>query len=302
MLFSAWKPMIVSEGKEAFDDEDYLFEPKYDGWRMLIHKHNERIEAYTRYGALVTAKFPELKEAAAAIKADTAILDCEGICMRGGRPVFDDFAYRGRLSLASRIAQAARTHPATFVVFDLLYTDRAHLHEPLTQRKERLTDVVSDSPVLTKTMFVDGKGKALFAMTKEKGMEGIVAKRKDSAYRLNQTSPDWLKIKHFKTIDTIILGYRTEPFALVLGLHFRTVTNKPVGTVEKGITPEEKQTFLAIAQRLHTVEDQRTQWIEPRLCCRIEYQDRTDMHQLHGTNFLGFLPDRKPENCVWAYD
>ncbi|SDX47015.1 DNA ligase [Paenibacillus sp. CF384] len=302
MLFSALKPMIVSMGKEAFDNEGYIFEPKYDGWRLLIHKQGERIEAYTRYGTLVTVKFPELKEAAAAIKANSAILDCEGICMRGGRPVFDDFAYRGRLSLSARIAQATLTHPATFVVFDLIYTDRAHVHEPLMQRKERLADVVSDSQLLTKTMFVDGRGKALFAMTKEKNMEGIVAKRKDSSYQLNKTSPDWLKIKHFKSIDTVILGYRTDPFALVLGLHFRTLRNKPVGTVEFGIKPEEKQAFLALAEQLHTLQDKQTQWIEPRLCCRIDYLERTDMHQLRTTIFRGFLPDKLPEDCVWDYD
>ncbi|SFT15840.1 DNA ligase [Paenibacillus sp. BC26] len=302
MLFSALKPMIVSVGKEAFDDEGCIFEPKYDGWRLLIHKQNERMEAYTRYGAIVTPKFPELTEAAAAIKADSAILDCEGICMRGGRPVFDDFLHRGRLSHSSRIAQATRTHPVTFVVFDLLYTDREHLHEPLMQRKERLSELVSDSSVLTKTMFVDGKGKALFAMTKEKGLEGIVAKRKDSIYQLDKLSADWLKIKHFKSIDTVILGYRTEPFALVLGLHFRTMKNKPIGTVEVGIKPEEKQAFLAIAQQLHTGEDHKTKWIEPRLCCRIEYRERTDMHQLSTTIFKGFLPDKRPEDCVWAYE
>ncbi|WP_308636265.1 ATP-dependent DNA ligase [Paenibacillus silvisoli] len=302
MLFTPLKPMIVSIGKEAFDDERFIFEPKYDGWRMLIHKQRERVEAYTRYGNLVTGKFPELREMAAAIKADTAILDCEGICLRGGRPVFDDFAYRGRLGKATSITQAAVTHPATFVAFDVLYTgERECMSEPLMQRKERLADIVIDSQVLTKTMAVDGAGQALFALTKEKDMEGIVAKRKDSKYYMDKTSPDWLKIKHFKTIDVIILGYRTEPFALAIGLHFRTVKFKPVGTVEFGFGPEDKQAFLAVAQRLHTDKDRKTQWIEPRLCCRIEYLERTDTHQLRTAIFRGFLPDKRQEDCVWPY-
>jgi bifunctional non-homologous end joining protein LigD len=75
MLFTPIKPMIVSIGKEAFDDDNYIFEPKWDGWRILLHKQGERIEAYTRNGNIVTSKFPEIKEAAGVIKAHTAILD-----------------------------------------------------------------------------------------------------------------------------------------------------------------------------------------------------------------------------------
>ncbi|TVY08348.1 ATP-dependent DNA ligase [Paenibacillus cremeus] len=299
MLFIPLMPMIVSIGKEAFDDESFIYEPKWDGWRILLHKQGERIEAYTRYGNIVTSKFPEIKEAAAAIKAHTVILDCEGICLRCGRPVFDDFSYRGRLSNSARIEQAANTHPATFVAFDVLYTDKEHIKEPLMQRKERLNDIVVDTPALTKTMYVDGQGKTLFALTKERDMEGIVAKRKDSKYYFDKKSPDWLKIKHFKTIDVIVLGYRTEPFGLVIGLNFKTIKNKPVGVVEFGFKSEDKQAFLAFAQQLHTVRDQKTQWIEPRLCCRIEFLERTDMHQLRTTVFRGFLTNKKPEECVW---
>ncbi|UVI29047.1 ATP-dependent DNA ligase [Paenibacillus spongiae] len=303
MLFTALKPMIVGMGKEAFDDEDWVFEPKYDGWRILLHKQGERLEAYTRYGSVVTDKFPELREAVSSIRAQEAILDCEGICLRGGRPVFDDFAFRGRLSHSASIARAVKTHPATFVVFDALYTDRDLAHEPLTERKKRLDAIVADSAALTKTMVVDGQGKALFALTGQTGMEGIVAKRKRSLYRFGTVTADWLKIKHFKTIDAIVLGYRTEPhFALALGLHFRTVRYKPVGTVEFGFKPEEKQAFLTLAQRLHRERDKKTQWIEPRLCCRIDYLERTDTHQLRTTVFRGFLPDKNPDDCNWSYD
>lgn len=300
MLFAPIKPMLVSIGKEAFDDESYLFEPKWDGWRILLHKQGDRIEAYTQNGNIVTSKYPELKEAVAAIKAHTAIFDCEGIVLRGGRAVFDDFSYRGRLSMSSKIISAQQSHPATFVVFDVLYTDRKHLNEPLLERKHRLSEIVDSTPVIMPTMFVEGQGKALFKLTSERDMEGIVAKRKNSKYLLDTKSPDWLKIKHFKTIDVVILGYRTNPFGLVIGLNFRTVKNKRVGVVEFGFKQEEKQLFLELAEQLHTVKDQQTQWIEPRLCCRIEYLERTDTHQLRATVFRGFLMDKKPEECIWG--
>ncbi|MGO4270011.1 DNA ligase [Paenibacillus sp. TAF58] len=299
MLFEPIKPMIVRIGKEAFDDENYIFEPKWDGWRILIHKQGSRIEAFTRNGRLISNKFPELKEVAAAIKAHTAIFDCEGIVLRDGRPVFDDFSYRGRLSISARINRAVNTHPVTFVVFDVLYTNREHLDESLMQRKHRLGDIVDSTSVIMPTMFIDGQGKALFELMKERDMEGIVAKRKDSKYQLDTKSDDWLKVKYFKSIDVVILGYRSDPFGLVIGLNFRTVKNKAVGVVEFGFQSADKQMFLLLAKQLHTYMEEKTQWIEPHLCCRIDYLERTDTHQLRTTVFRGFLPDKKPEECKW---
>ncbi|MNI07358.1 putative DNA ligase-like protein [compost metagenome] len=251
---------------------------------------------------IVTDKFPELKEAAAAINVHTAILDCEGIVLRGGRPVFDDFTYRGRINKSARISQAIHTHPATFVVFDVIYTVREHIDEPLLQRKQRLAEIISPTTVIMPSMYVHTQGKALFDITKQQGMEGIVAKRKDSRYMLDRKSPDWLKIKHFKTIDVIILGYRTNPFGLVIGLNFRTVKNKPVGVVEFGFKPEEKKLFLEVAKQIHTVKDHQTQWVEARMCCQIEYLERTDAHQLRTTVFKGFLMDKRSEDCIWGQD
>ncbi|NOU92433.1 DNA ligase [Paenibacillus sp. LMG 31456] len=299
MLFTRIKPMALSVGKEPFDDDHFIYEPKWDGWRILLHKQGERVEAYTYNGKIVTEKFPELKEASNAIKAHTAILDSEGIVLRSGRPVFDDFTYRGRLSNSMRIKQAVHTHPVSFVVFDVLYTDREHMKEPLMERKQRLSEMVVNSPSIMPTMYLAGQGKALFELTKEHNMEGIVAKRIDSRYLPDTRSSDWLKINHVKTVDVLILGYRTNPFGLVIGLNFRTVRNKPVGVVEDGFEQQDKQQFLELAQQLHSSQDQKTQWIQPGLCCRIEYLERTDMHQLKATVFKGLLFDKRPEDCIW---
>jgi ATP-dependent DNA ligase len=77
--------MLLEAREEAFNDERYIFEPKWDGWRILIHKQGDRVEAFTRHGNLVTEKFPELNEIASSIRAHSAVLDCEGICLRDGR-------------------------------------------------------------------------------------------------------------------------------------------------------------------------------------------------------------------------
>ncbi|MDD9265618.1 DNA ligase [Paenibacillus sp. GCM10023248] len=302
MLFSAVKPMNAALGQEPFDDDRYMFEPKWDGSRILIHKQGSRIEAYTRSGRVVTGKFPELQEGLAAIRAHSAILDCEGIVLRGGKPVFDDFMYRDRISQSAKISGAVLSHPATFVAFDILQTDRELLKEPLTERKKVLHGILAANSVILPTLYVEGQGKALFDLMKAKHMEGIVAKRKDSLYRLDTRSADWQKLKYAKSIDVMVLGYRLIPFALNIGLNFRTVKNKPVGMVEAGLTEEDKKLFLALAEPLHTVLEKGTQWIEPRLVCRIDYLERSDTHQLSATVFRCFLPEKASEDCVWGYD
>jgi len=300
MLFTPIKPMLVSIGSRAFDDDRFIFEPKMDGWRILLHKDGDRIEAFTRNGKCITEKFPELKSVAEPIKSKTAILDCEGVVIRDGRTVFDDFSYRGRLSDPVKIQTAQLTHPANFVVFDLLATSQEHMHEPLMVRKKRLAELVDPNPILISTMYVEKEGKAMSELSIERDLEGIVAKKKDSTYQPGIRSQDWIKIKNFKTIDTVILGYRTDPeFSFIVGLHFPTVQNKPVATVNWGISPEEKTAFLEIARQIHTHKDKKTQWIEPRICCRIEYLERTDLHYLRTVRFKGFLFDKRPEECKW---
>jgi bifunctional non-homologous end joining protein LigD len=299
MLTQPIKPMLLTMQKEAFIDNRYLWEIKWDGWRIILVKEGSKIEAFTRHGNRVTDKFPELQEVAAGIKVHSAVIDCEGVCIRDGRSIFDDFQYRGRLSNDVKIQAAAKSKPATFVAFDLIHSSRDHTGESLMFRKQRLQEIINPSEVIIQTPYIDGDGLTLFQLTKEKNMEGVVAKRKGSTYQIGRRSTDWLKIKHFKLIDTIILGYRESPFQIIVGLNFRTAKNKAVATVEFGFSPEEKQVFRRIARGIHTKHDGKTQWIEPLLCCKIHYLERTELHNLRITSFKGFLFGKRPEDCVW---
>lgn len=96
MLFSPVKPMLLHTGKQILDDDGIIWEIKWNGWRILLHKEGDRVEAFTRHGTNVTAKFPELQEVGRSINEHTAILDTEGVVLRnGGISVFEDFSYRG---------------------------------------------------------------------------------------------------------------------------------------------------------------------------------------------------------------
>ncbi|ADU28471.1 DNA ligase [Evansella cellulosilytica] len=300
MLFTPVKPMLLTMGKEPTNHPEHLYDIKWDGWRILIHKQGNRIEAYTRHGNQVTNQFPELQEALSHINKHTAILDCEGVVLRNGNSVFEDFAYRGRLKSTEKIRKAMITHPVTFVAFDILATDKPLLKETLIKRKQYLKDIITPSNVLLATPYVIEDGQTLHTLTKEKGMEGIVEKPLNSLYHLDTRSPNWLKHKHFKRLDTVIMGYKENPFTMIVGSTFSNGKLKPVAQVEFGFNPEDKQAFRGIANRLITKEENGVFWLEPLLCCSTQYLEKTSKNMLRITSFKGFLPEKKVEECVFT--
>ncbi len=286
LLFKPIKPMLVSTGTTLINTDDWIYEIKMDGWRILIHKDGDRIEAFTREGNNVTSKFPELSLAAESIKEHTAIIDTEGVVFRNGVSNFEDFAYRGLLTNQDKILDATNTHPVTFVAFDILATNKPLLNEPLTRRKEWLSAVIEHSNYLVEVPSIQGNGSSIYQLTKEKKMEGIVGKRCSSIYTVNHRSRDWLKYKHFKIIKTTILGYKEEPFSLVVGL---AGNYKSIAQVEFGFKQEEKVAFRQIAKQLITKVEGEVIWLEPRLICKVQYLDKTSNGLLRNVSFKGFV-------------
>lgn len=300
MLFTPIKPMLLQMGNnnEIIDSDEYIYDIKWDGWRILLHKEGDRVEAFTRHGNNVTAKFPELQEVGRSIQSHTAIIDCEGVVLRNGISVFDDFAFRGRLSNTSKIQQATLTHPATFIAFDVLGTNKPHTNKPLVERKEILSSIIEPSNSLLITPSVTGNGNNIFQLTKDKGMEGIVGKRSNSTYKTNHRSHDWLKYKHFKVIDTVILGYKENPFTMLVGKQLSNGKCKPLANVEFGFKPEEKTAFREIAKQIVTKVEQDVTWIEPRLYCKVQYLEKTNTGSLRIVSFKGFNFDKVPEYLI----
>ncbi|MCM0627505.1 DNA ligase [Lysinibacillus sp. OL1_EC] len=297
MLFTPIKPMLLHMGNnnEIDDDPNWIYDIKWDGWRILLHKEGDRVEAFTRHGNNVTAKFPELQEVGRSIQSHTAIIDCEGVVLRNGVSVFDDFAYRGRLSNTSKIEQATLTHPATFIAFDLLATDKLHIQQPLEQRKEILSSIIEPSNSMLVTPSITGNGNSIFQLTKEKNMEGIVGKRGNSTYKTNHRSHKWLKYKHFKIADVVILGYKENPFTMLVGIQLSNGNYKPLANVEFGFKPEEKTAFREIAKQIITKVERDVTWIEPRLYCKVQYLEKTNTGSLRIVSFKGFNFDKVPE-------
>jgi bifunctional non-homologous end joining protein LigD len=282
MLFTPLKPMLLSNHRVtpfSLNDPNLLYEIKYDGWRILLHKEGSRIELYTRHGNIVTNRFPEIVEAASGIQAHSAILDCEGVCFSPTklRPDFGMFESRGKLTNPAKIAAAMRRMPATLIPFDaIMINGRSLCAEKLLDRKKILSSIVTSSSALMLPTYTIGQGETLFDWTLEHQWEGIVAKHVSSTYRINRR-PDrlaeaWVKRKHTETAEAFILGYQVNPFGLVIGLD----NYVPVAAVEYGFSDEEKIAFRGIAQQIHTTKRKNIQMIEPLLKCKVEYLETTN--------------------------
>lgn len=126
------------------------------------------------------------------------------------------------------------------------------------------------------------------SLKKEKGMEGIVGKRHNSTYKTNHRSHDWLKYKHFKITDAVILGYKENPFSMLVGKQLSNGKYKSLANVEFGFKPEEKIAFRQISSQIITKVERDITWIEPRLHCKIQYLERTASGSLRIVSFKGF--------------
>ena len=194
-LLSFIKPMLATSGA-PFDSDDYLFEIKWDGMRMLAFIEAGSYRLLNRHGRDATARFPEFDFLAQ--WAPGTVLDGEMVVLREGKPDFGLLQSRDKTRSALKINALSQVEPATYIVFDVLYENHACLlKEPLQNRRQRLEDIVQrcKNPRLVLSQGIQGRGRALFAAVCEQGLEGIMAKRLTSRYCPGQRSRDWIKIK-----------------------------------------------------------------------------------------------------------
>ena len=213
-------PMLAKAADAPFSGSDWLFEVKWDGIRAIAYTDGP-ISLRSRNDREISGQFPELAELATL--APGTVLDGEIVAMRGGKPDIQSLLPRLQAVLPPR----AGAVPVTYIVFDILERNgRPLLDLPLVERKRILKEAVQEGPHITISEPVDGQGEAYYRAALEKGLEGIVAKRKDSRYEPGQRTGAWVKIKHQRTCDCIVAGYtrgqggRSPVFgALVLALY-----------------------------------------------------------------------------------
>jgi bifunctional non-homologous end joining protein LigD len=258
---TAIHPMLATSVEEPFDDPEWLFEIKWDGYRAIAFIAKGKVRLVSRNQNDLTAQYPELHNLPGFIKAETAILDGEIAALdEQGRASFSLMQQRTGIREAGRRTASRRDIPVLYYVFDLLYLDGYDLRRvPLEQRKAALAQITdATGPVRYSDHF--SHGKALFDAAKQKGLEGVLAKRRDSFYE-ERRSQAWLKIKITQTLDCVIGGY-TDPEgsrsyfgSIVLGLYDKKGDLIHVGQAGTGF---DQATLKQIWQVLKTRETNRS--------------------------------------------
>ncbi|MCU1489155.1 MAG: polymerase LigD, ligase domain protein, partial [Acidimicrobiaceae bacterium] len=203
-------PMLAESGQLPNKDEGWAYEFKWDGVRAIAFVDGGRVRALSRNDKDLTASFPELRGLGEHLGSRAAVLDGEIVALDpSGRPSFGRLQQRLHLGSASEVARRARDFPANYFAFDLLYLEgRSLLSEPYDERRQLLEGLeLSGDSFVTPPTFRDRPGADVLAAAREGGLEGIVAKRKDSPYRPGQRSGEWIKVKNFRTQEVVIGGW-----------------------------------------------------------------------------------------------
>ncbi len=305
-----YKPMLAKVAEKAFTDKDWIFEIKWDGFRAISYI-GQTLSVRSRNGKELKYSFPELAELTALAK--NLVVDGEIVVMREGKPDFQDLLERGQAASAREIERLSEQTPATYIVFDVLEKDGQPLTKlPLMERKKILKDSLTEGRNVLLSDFIEEKGEAYYRLVVNKGLEGVVAKRKDSQYEEGLRTGSWLKIKELKTADCVVFGYRRgeksrgETFgSLVLGLYNGEGKPVYVGNVGTGFTDEMLRTLRGKFDWLKTTSkppftvemEEMVTWIEPKLVCEVAYQVVTRDMRLRMPRFKRLRDDKSPEEC-----
>jgi DNA ligase-1 len=198
-------PMLLENSDEPFNDPAFLFEPKIDGYRLIMTYKNDETRLFTRHNNECTRQYPELWNPS--ITGDDYVLDGEVCSIDPDTGVidFERVMKRFQLSKKSRIQAAAKHRPVHYIVFDVLKHNGRDLRRlPLIKRKSILESIIKPNPYISVIPFTENNGTDLYSVICTKKMEGIVAKRKDSLY-VSKRSSDWLKIVRYEYAENSII-------------------------------------------------------------------------------------------------
>jgi bifunctional non-homologous end joining protein LigD len=302
-------PMQASSVKEPFDSPDWIFETKLDGYRAVaVIDATGKARLWSRNQLPLEPKFPTVAAAVDQLKLRSTILDGEIVALdEEGIP---------RFQLLQQW-QKRPTAPVVFYLFDLLWHDgRDITGKTVLQRRDRLRQIITPVAGIQVGGYIENHGKDLFHLAKEKGLEGIIAKRKTSIYRPGKRSPDWLKIKPRPQQEFVVCGFtegkgsRKHFGALLLGAYrdgkLLYFGHSGTGFSEKGLA-EASDRLKPFFTDKPPVENppkisERIQWVHPKLVCEVAFAEWTQDGELRQTTFLGWRDDKSPEEVVLEID
>lgn len=299
------KPMLAKLSDKVFDDPDWLYEIKFDGYRALAQCNGDGyVDLYSRNQNSFNEDYTDIVDSLKAINHQ---------CLLDGEVVIEE---KG-VSKFQLLQNYTTTHKGTllYYVFDMLQLDGNDLTDmPLVERKEILQLLLKQTKLkgVIYSEHTRGDGTKLLAKAKKRGYEGIIAKRAESIYHTGQRSPDWQKIKLIKNEEAVICGITAPQGArknfgsLLLGmynngkLHF-------IGGCGTGFNDDDLKKLYAQFKPLFTNQSPfeekvkmrtKIQWLKPKLVCQVKFSEWTAEGHLRHPVFLGLRKDKKPGEVV----
>jgi bifunctional non-homologous end joining protein LigD len=311
------RPMLATAVEDAFDNPDWLFEIKWDGYRAVAFIEEGNARLVSRNQNELT-QFPELRDLPKSITAQRAIIDGEIVALdEQGRPSFSLMQQRTGFQPGKPRSPGREGVPVVYYAFDLIYLDGYDLHRVgLEKRKELLQSVLKSGHVVRFSDHYLEKGRELFQVAGKSGLEGILAKKRTSFYHEDR-SPDWLKIKITKRQECVIGGY-TDPEgsrqyfgSLVLGLYDKRGRLIHVGQAGTGF---DQKALKEIYGQLHPLETKANpfdgevsglkqfHFVRPKLVAEIKFSEWTHETaeggmKLRAPVFMGLRFDKDPKEC-----
>jgi bifunctional non-homologous end joining protein LigD len=296
------QPMLAVLTDAPFDDPDWVFETKWDGFRMVSRIKGGKVTLFSRNGKIISDSYREVASALQNIRHD-AVLDGELVAL--------DSRGVARFQL---LQNALRTEASLrYYLFDLMFLDGAELRgRSLLERKERLYRLIPKHPLLAFSEHRAEHGTKYFKEAQKQGLEGIMAKRAGSPYHSGRRSPDWLKIKTARRQEVVIVGFtaprRSRPYfgSLVLAVH-ESHGWRYVGHVGTGFTHASLRDLHERLWPLRTrhspfkqrVKDEAlTTWVKPKLVAEVKFTEWTSAGEMRHPAMLGLREDKEAKDVL----
>ncbi len=313
------EPMMATAGsvKDIGAESDWDFEMKWDGMRAVAVVAGGSVQLFSRNGNDVSAGYPELAAIAEAVKAGgaaSAVLDGEIVALdKKGRPDFRLMQQRMKLTKPAQVAAARRSVPVVYMVFDLLELNGEELvHRALAHRRLALEALLSGhtGDTVALSPLFEGDVHQAVATSRELGLEGVMAKQRESSYSSGRRGRSWIKIKNQQMQEVVVAGWRpgnghraATIGSLLLGVpvdgHLEYVGRVGSGFSDQDLA-EMSERFAKMGRASSPLQEvprpdaRDAHWITPKLVGEVTYTERTGDGRLRHPVWRGWRPDKEP--------
>ncbi len=302
-------PMLATLVKNPFSSKDWIFETKFDGIRCIACKKGKKISLYSRNKKLLNSSFPEIEKALLKVSKKDFVIDGEIVTF--DKRVTSFSKLQPRMHVKKPTAKLIKDIKVNYFVFDvMIYNEKDLKKLPLIERKQILKKKFSYASLIRYSTYKSKDGEKYFNQAQKKGLEGLIAKKKDSIY-VSKRSKAWQKFKCVNNQEFVIIGY-TEPkgervgFGAILIGYYKGKELRFAGKVGTGFDREKLNKIIKKLKRIERknsllsqkIREKDVHWVAPKIVCEIGFTEWTKDHKLRHPRFLGIRLDKSPKKVI----